>query len=202
MSCSRTVGSFSAVRIMLWYSTRVEDLIDNRFLEGASASLARRSMSDGGAATMMPPGFADENSWFCLGPPTVVSQGRRPRRPWWPAQGTFATFSRSILFSPGPSSYHDKQVNRLSGPATPRRSRARSHGTGSRGKVGSAWKKISQDDTPMYRRNTITIASITSNEGALDFASAVLEVTATNPAYNQPALRIKQVSGHDMGSCS
>src|SRR5262249_40274289 len=39
-------------------------------------------------------------------------------------------------------------------------------------------------------------ASITSNEGALDSASAVLEVTATNPAYNQPALRIKQVSGH------
>jgi hypothetical protein len=36
-----------------------------------------------------------------------------------------------------------------------------------------------------------TIA-ITSNEGALDSASAVLEVTATNPEYNQPALRIKQ----------
>jgi hypothetical protein len=34
--------------------------------------------------------------------------------------------------------------------------------------------------------------SITSNEGALDSASAVLEVTATNPEYNQPALRIKQ----------
>jgi hypothetical protein len=41
----------------------------------------------------------------------------------------------------------------------------------------------------------MTIASITSNEGALDSASAVLEVT-TNPAYNQPALRIKQASGH------
>jgi hypothetical protein len=36
-----------------------------------------------------------------------------------------------------------------------------------------------------------TIA-ITSNEGALHSASAVLEVTATNPEYNQPALRIKQ----------
>src|SRR5215475_8459681 len=36
--------------------------------------------------------------------------------------------------------------------------------------------------------------SITSNEGALDSASAVLEVTATNPQYNQPALSIKQVS--------
>ena len=34
--------------------------------------------------------------------------------------------------------------------------------------------------------------SITSNEGALESASAVLEVTATNPEYNQPALRIKQ----------
>ena len=34
--------------------------------------------------------------------------------------------------------------------------------------------------------------SITSNDGALDSASAVLEVTATNPEYNQPALRIKQ----------
>ena len=41
----------------------------------------------------------------------------------------------------------------------------------------------------------MTIASITSNEGALDSASAVLEVT-TNPVYNQPALRIKQASGH------
>jgi hypothetical protein len=36
--------------------------------------------------------------------------------------------------------------------------------------------------------------SITSNEGALDSASAVLEVSATNPEYNQPALRIKQAS--------
>jgi len=36
--------------------------------------------------------------------------------------------------------------------------------------------------------------SITSNEGKLDSASAVLEVTATNPDYNQPALRIKQAS--------
>ena len=34
--------------------------------------------------------------------------------------------------------------------------------------------------------------SITSNEGALASASAVLEVSATNPEYNQPALRIKQ----------
>src|SRR5262245_62350575 len=34
--------------------------------------------------------------------------------------------------------------------------------------------------------------SITSNEGALEFASAVLEVAATNPEYNQPALHIKQ----------
>ena len=33
--------------------------------------------------------------------------------------------------------------------------------------------------------------SIASNEGALPFQSAVLEVTAFNPEYNQPALRIK-----------
>ncbi len=38
--------------------------------------------------------------------------------------------------------------------------------------------------------------SITSNEGALDSASAVLEVTATNPEYNQPALRIRQAGKH------
>src|SRR5215210_1832599 len=38
--------------------------------------------------------------------------------------------------------------------------------------------------------------SITLNEGALDSASAVLEVIATNPEYNQPALRIKQASIH------
>jgi hypothetical protein len=36
--------------------------------------------------------------------------------------------------------------------------------------------------------------SITSNAGALESASAVLEVTATNPEYNQPALHIKQAS--------
>ena len=36
--------------------------------------------------------------------------------------------------------------------------------------------------------------SIISNDGALASASAVLEVAATNPAYNQPALHIKQVS--------
>jgi hypothetical protein len=38
----------------------------------------------------------------------------------------------------------------------------------------------------------MTTVSITSNEGGLESASAVLEVTATNPEYNQPALRIKQ----------
>ena len=36
--------------------------------------------------------------------------------------------------------------------------------------------------------------SITSNEGTLPSASAVLEVTATNPAFNQPALQIRQAS--------
>ena len=39
-------------------------------------------------------------------------------------------------------------------------------------------------------------SSITSNEGALESTSAVLEVASTNLAYNQPALRIKQVSKH------
>lgn len=34
--------------------------------------------------------------------------------------------------------------------------------------------------------------SITSNDGKLSSASAVLEVSATNPEYNQPVLRIKQ----------
>lgn len=34
--------------------------------------------------------------------------------------------------------------------------------------------------------------SITSNDGKLNSASAVLEVSATNPKYNQPVLRIKQ----------
>jgi hypothetical protein len=43
--------------------------------------------------------------------------------------------------------------------------------------------------------------SITSNEGALDSASAVLQVIATNPEYNQPALRIKQ-AGEGGGATS
>jgi hypothetical protein len=34
--------------------------------------------------------------------------------------------------------------------------------------------------------------SITSNEGALPSPSAVLELSATNPAFNQPVLRIRQ----------
>lgn len=34
--------------------------------------------------------------------------------------------------------------------------------------------------------------SITSHDGKLNSASAVLEVSATNPEYNQPVLRIKQ----------
>src|ERR671922_1600108 len=37
-------------------------------------------------------------------------------------------------------------------------------------------------------------ASFTSNEGELDSASAVLLLRATNPEYNQPALRIEQNS--------
>lgn len=38
--------------------------------------------------------------------------------------------------------------------------------------------------------------SIATNEGALDSSSAVLEVSATNPQYNQPTLRIRQASKH------
>jgi hypothetical protein len=44
-------------------------------------------------------------------------------------------------------------------------------------------------------------ASITSTEGALGSASAVLEVSATNPEYNQPALRIRQ-AGKSGGAAS
>ena len=38
--------------------------------------------------------------------------------------------------------------------------------------------------------------TITSNEGKLNSASAVLEVIATNKEYNQPALHIKQAGLH------
>ena len=44
-----------------------------------------------------------------------------------------------------------------------------------------AWRKLGQSQK--Y-----------GNEGALESASAVLEVAATDPEYNQPALRIKQAS--------
>src|ERR1700752_1909574 len=47
----------------------------------------------------------------------------------------------------------------------------------------------------------MTTMSITSNDGKLNSASAVLEVSATNPQYNQPALRIKQ-SGTRGGAAS
>lgn len=43
--------------------------------------------------------------------------------------------------------------------------------------------------------------SITSNDGVQQSASAVLEVVATNPDYNQPALRIKQ-AGERGGAAS
>jgi hypothetical protein len=43
--------------------------------------------------------------------------------------------------------------------------------------------------------------SITSNEGTLNSASSVLEISATNPAYNQPALHIKQ-AGTSGGAAS
>src|SRR5262245_46895913 len=43
---------------------------------------------------------------------------------------------------------------------------------------------------------TMATISITSNDGALPSASAVLELTAANREYNQPALRIKQAGRH------
>jgi hypothetical protein len=43
--------------------------------------------------------------------------------------------------------------------------------------------------------------TITSNDGQLNSASAVLEVSATNPEYNQPVLRIKQ-AGQRGGAAS
>jgi hypothetical protein len=60
------------------------------------------------------------------------------------------------------------------------------------------------------RRNTKATISIKSNEGAFVItsndghpgsASAVLEVSATNPEYNQPVLRIKQ-AGERGGAAS
>jgi hypothetical protein len=38
----------------------------------------------------------------------------------------------------------------------------------------------------------MTTVSITSNDGVQQSASAVLEVVATNPDFNQPALHIRQ----------
>jgi hypothetical protein len=67
-------------------------------------------------------------------------------------------------------------------------------GTGSKGKWGRGRMKFSKTTHQLTGGNTMATVSITSNEGALDSASAVLEVTATNPEYNQPALRIKQAS--------
>src|SRR5262252_2967458 len=56
-------------------------------------------------------------------------------------------------------------------------------------------------NTPTCRRNTMATISITSNDGALESAPAVLEVAATNPEYNQPALRISQ-AGTSGGAAS
>ena len=44
-------------------------------------------------------------------------------------------------------------------------------------------------------------ASVVSNDGALTSASAVLLIAATNPDYNQPALRIEQ-AGQGGGAAS
>jgi hypothetical protein len=51
------------------------------------------------------------------------------------------------------------------------------------------------------RRKTMATKTITTNEGHLNSASAVLELSATNPEYNQPVLRIKQ-AGQGGGAAS
>src|SRR5262245_48774853 len=69
--------------------------------------------------------------------------------------------------------------------------------------------KIGSDDffgkILTYRRNTMTTIfttsnegtlTITTNDGRLDSASAVVVIEATNPEYNQPALRIRQAGKH------
>src|SRR5215471_18575253 len=58
-----------------------------------------------------------------------------------------------------------------------------------------------KNNTPSDRRNIMATISITSNDGKLNSASAVLEVSATNPQYNQPALHIKQ-AGESGGAAS
>jgi len=47
----------------------------------------------------------------------------------------------------------------------------------------------------------MSTVTIVSNDGALSAASAVLEVAATNPEFNQPALRISQ-AGTSGGAAS
>lgn len=44
----------------------------------------------------------------------------------------------------------------------------------------------------MRKGNAMTTVSIKSNDGELQSRSAVLQVAATNPAFNQPALHIRQ----------
>ena len=64
---------------------------------------------------------------------------------------------------------------------------------------------LSNVSSARYNKHTgeeiVATMSVTSNEGALGSASAVLEVIATNPAYNQPALRIRQ-AGQSGGAAS
>ena len=69
---------------------------------------------------------------------------------------------------------------------------------------------LCQEKRTNLQEKTMTIIStkstegglvITSNDGHLDSASAVLEVSGTNPEYNQPVLRIKQ-AGTSGGAAS
>jgi hypothetical protein len=89
-------------------------------------------------------------------------------------------------------------------------------GSTSKGKKSSAeriplWKYAVFNQTHRCTRSkTMTTIStkstegglvITSNDGHLDSASAVLEIRATNPEYNQPVLRIRQ-AGERGGAAS
>lgn len=55
--------------------------------------------------------------------------------------------------------------------------------------------------TTIFTKSNEGAFVITTNDGKLDSASAVLEVSATNPKYNQPVLRIKQ-AGERGGAAS
>jgi hypothetical protein len=62
--------------------------------------------------------------------------------------------------------------------------------------VGGPGFFFQQKQHTNLQEDTMATVSITSNEGKLNSASAVLEVAATNKKFNQPALRIRQAGEH------